>query len=188
MLNVNICQTHVLRFCLSSFFVFCGVFASLFSPYLDFLSLDWHFVLRQFSRGGYPCYRFHIANNSLNARAALVSASVCACVACVEWHRSGVGRPGCNVFVWCRAGGLGETRSFLCWYGSLNLPSGTCRQWSSDTHRLGLLSNELLGARKNYTNCSVAFLQWFDATIIAKFCKKKLQIWWYAVLLCQEGK
>lgn len=56
---------------------------------------------------------FHITNTSLNASFELVYGSVCACVACVEWHRSGVGCPGCNVFVWCRKemGGLVQGHS-----------------------------------------------------------------------------
>lgn len=46
--------------------------------------------------------------------------SVCECVGCVEWHSKCVCLGGCSVW----EAGLRETRSFLFWYGSLNLPCG----------------------------------------------------------------
>lgn len=57
--------------------------------------------------------RYHTKHTSLDASSALLYASMCACVACVDWCRSAAGCLGSNVFVWYGVLGVGA-RSFLC--------------------------------------------------------------------------
>ncbi len=57
MLKADSCQTHVLRFCLSSFLCFV-VSLYHFFLLLWFSVSRWHFILCQFSCGGYRCSHY----------------------------------------------------------------------------------------------------------------------------------
>lgn len=66
-----------------------------------------------------------------------------------------------------------------CVSGSLNLPSGTSGQWNNDTHRFGFLSNELLGAQKNYPaqlHCCIGLAEYLQERL--EFSRYVLHLGW----------